>query len=81
MSYMNRIEALLADSGEGSLTLGKILISAYNVAKQNEDRTLVKMFIEALGKKNEFDKTMLEIIKFLEKRKDMEWLQWVGKTY
>ena len=72
MSYMDRIEALLADSGEGSLTLGKILISAYDVAKENEDEILVKMLIEALGKKNKFDRTMLDTIQYLKKRKDME---------
>ena len=69
---MDRIEALLADSGEASLTLGKILISAYDVAKENEDEILVKMLIEALGKKNKFDRTMLDTIQYLKKRKDME---------
>ena len=72
MSYMDRIEKLLADSGSASLTLGKILISAYNVAKENEDENIVKMLVEALGKKQEFDKTMLQIIKYLQKREDME---------
>ena len=46
--------------------------SKYNVAKENEDENIVKMLVEALGKKQEFDKTMLQIIKYLQKREDME---------
>tara|TARA_R100000234_G_C5000315_1_gene180029 strand:- start:2322 stop:2540 length:219 start_codon:yes stop_codon:yes gene_type:complete len=72
MSYMDRIEKLISDSGRASLTLGNVLIAAYNVAKENEDKMLAKMLIEVLGKKNDFDKTMIKLIEYLEKRKDME---------
>ncbi len=72
MSYMDRIEKLLAESGQASLNLGKTLISAYNISKENEDENIVKMLVEALGKKQEFDKTMLQIIKYLQKRESME---------
>tara|TARA_Y100000114_G_C11703762_1_gene299825 strand:+ start:355 stop:564 length:210 start_codon:yes stop_codon:yes gene_type:complete len=69
---MDRIEKLISDSGRASLTLGNVLIAAYNVAKENEDKMLAKMLIEVLGKKNDFDKTMIKLIEYLEKRKDME---------
>ena len=72
MSYMDRIEQLLADSGQASVNLSKVLISAYEIADKNEDENVVKMLLEALTKKKVFDQTMMQIINYLQKRLDME---------
>lgn len=72
MSYMDRIEKLLADSGEASVNLSRILISAYEIGNENNDETVVKMLYEALTKKKAFDQTMIQIIGYLQKRMDME---------
>jgi ribosomal protein S4 len=69
---MDRIEQLLADSGEASVNLSRVLISAYEIANENNDENVVKMLYEALTKKKAFDQTMIQTIKYLEKRMDLE---------
>ena len=72
MSYMDRIEKLLADSGEASVNLSRVLISAYEIANKNEDKVVVRMLLEALTKKKAFDQTMIQIINNLQRRESME---------
>ena len=72
MSYMDRIEKLIADSGNVSVHLSRVLIEAYEIADKNEDENVSKMLYEALTKKKVFDNTMIQVINYLQKRESME---------
>lgn len=72
MSYMDRIERLLLESAQQNTELGKTLVSIYNIAKENEDKNLLKMMVMAMTELQGFNRTMIKILNYLEKRQDME---------
>jgi|TARA_R100000149_G_C5876821_1_gene140749 hypothetical protein len=69
---MNRIEKLLLESAKQHTELGETLVSIYTIAKENEDENLVKMMMQAVSEIQEFTRTMVKIITYLERRMDME---------
>lgn len=66
-----RVGVLLNLAGRSSLEQSKYLAELLDLAREEEDDTLVEMIVEALDLKKQFDETMVKMINSLQRREEM----------